>query len=53
MNELTSAISKSHDSAVGPDDVHYQMLKHLPGASLETLLHDLNDIWINGSFPES
>ena len=53
MNELTSALSKSHDSAVSPDDVHYQMLKHLPGAALETLPHVLNDIWINGNFPES
>ena len=53
INELTFAISKSHDSAVGPDDIHHQMLKHLPGAALETLLHVLNDIWINGNFPES
>ena len=53
MYELTSAISKSHDSAVGPDDIHYQMLKHLPGAALETLLDVLNDIWISGNFPES
>jgi len=30
MDELTSAISKSHDLAVGPDDIHYHMLKHLP-----------------------
>ena len=28
--ELTDAIFKSHDTAVGPDDIHYQMLKHLP-----------------------
>jgi len=25
--ELTSAIRKAHDSATGPDNVHYQMLK--------------------------
>jgi len=53
MYELTSAISKSRDSTVGPDDIHYQMLKHLPGAALETVLHVLNDIWISGNFPES
>ena len=53
MDELTSAISKSHDSAVGPDDIHYQMLKHLPGAALESLLHVLNDIWISSNFPQS
>ena len=26
MDKLTSAVSKSHDTAVGPDDIHYQML---------------------------
>ena len=30
LDELADAISKSHDTAVGPDDIHYQMLKHLP-----------------------
>ena len=29
LDEVTDAISKSHDTAIGPDDVHYQMLKHL------------------------
>jgi len=53
VDELTSAISKSHESAVGPDDIHYQMLKLLPDAALETLLHVLNDIWISSNFPES
>ena len=24
LDELTDAISKSHDTAVGPDDIHYQ-----------------------------
>ena len=36
-----------------PGDIHYQMLKHLPGAALETLLDVLNDIWISSNFPES
>ena len=51
MSELTAAISKSHDTAVGPDDIHYQMLKHLPAAALNTLLHIVNDIWSSGNFP--
>jgi len=41
IDELTSAIPKSHDSDVGPDDKHYQMLKHLPDVALETPLHVL------------
>jgi len=38
MNELTNAISKSHDTAVGPDSIHYQMLKNLPDSAKDTLL---------------
>ena len=34
LDEVTDAISKSHDTAVGPDDVQYQMLKHLPNDAL-------------------
>jgi len=44
LDELTDAISKSHNTAVGPDDVHYQMLKHLPNDALLTLLNILNNV---------
>ena len=30
LDELDEAIQLSHDSATGPDEIHYQMLKHLP-----------------------
>ena len=30
LDELVEAIQLSHDSAMGPDEIHYQMLKHLP-----------------------
>ena len=53
LDELTDAISKSHDTAVGPDDVHYQMLKHLHDDALLTLLNILNNIWASGKFPTS
>jgi len=53
LNELTDAISKSHDTAVGPDDVHYQMFKHLPDDALLTLLNILNNIWASGKFRTS
>ena len=46
-------IQKSHDTATGPDEIHYQMLKHLPDSALLTLLHIFNDIWTTGVFPES
>jgi len=53
LDELWDAISKSHDSAVGPDDIHYQMLKHLPLDAVNTLLETLNNIWFAGNFPPS
>ena len=52
LDELTDAISKPHDTAVGPVDVHYQMLKYLPNDALLTLLNILN-IWASGKFPTS
>ena len=53
LDELKDAISKSHDTATGPDEIHYQMLKHLPLKSLQTLLDILNNMWETGKFPES
>ena len=52
FNELLEALQKSHDTAAGHDQIHYQILKHLPKKSLESLLEILNDIWITGKFPE-
>jgi len=53
IEELLDALSSSHNSAVGLDDIHYQMLKHLPSGVLNTLLSILNDIWLTGNFPSS
>jgi len=53
LDELWDAISKSHSSAVGPDDIHYQMLKHLPPNAVNILLQALNNIWFAGNFPPS
>ena len=53
FEELKEAISKSHDTATGPDEIHYQMLKHLIPKSRQTLLDIFNDIWDTGKFPES
>ena len=44
-SELLDALHKSHDTAAGPDDIHYQLLKHLPDNALETLLNILNDFF--------
>jgi len=53
MEELSDSISKSHDSAPGPDQIHYQMLKHLPPESQQVLLAVFNNIWVTGKFPDS
>ena len=53
ITELKDAIAVSKDTATGPDDIHYQMLKHLPETALDTLLHIFNSIWTTGGFPES
>ena len=37
---------------MGVDEIHYQMLKHLPENSLETLLNIFNYIWTTGKFLE-
>ena len=53
ITELNDAIAVSKDTATGPDDIHYQMLKHLPETAFDTLLHIFNGIWRTGVFPES
>ena len=45
MTELQTALRKAHDSAAGSDNMHYQMLKHLPEPAQTTLLRVLNDMW--------
>ena len=51
--ELELSLKRCHDTAVGPDEVHYQFLKHLPQDSLLVLLGIFNAIWSSKSFPSS
>jgi hypothetical protein len=53
MTELKKALHKAHDTAVGPDNIHYQMLKHLLSPTLYTLLTMFNDIWLTGNLTPS
>ena len=39
ITELKDAIAVSKDTASGPDDIHYQMLKHLPETALDTFTY--------------
>ena len=51
-DELRSSLSRAHDTAEGPDKIHYQLLKHLPTESKSLLLHIFNSIWRSGNFHE-
>jgi len=51
MRELVDSLKKAHDTAAGPDDIHFQILKQMPEQSLEVLLDIYNEIWNGGDFP--
>ena len=53
IDELRTALGNAHDTAPGPDQIHYQILKPLPEASLQCLLKVFNNIWETGEFPTS
>ena len=44
---------KSHNTAVGPYEIHYEFLKQLPSYSLDFLLQAFNEVWVSGKFPTS
>ena len=45
LSELQEAIQKPLNITVGPDDVHYEFLRHLPPKSLNYPLSAFNEIW--------
>ena len=45
VTELKTALHKAHDSAAGPENIHYQMLKCMPDSAQSTLLRVFNDLW--------
>ena len=51
LDELRKSLDKAHDTACGPNDIHYQLLKHLPESALQILLELMNDIWETGDLP--
>ena len=53
IDELRTVLGNAHDTAPGPDQIHYQILKHLPEASLQCLLKVCNNIRETGEFPPS
>ena len=52
MKDLRKAIRQSKNSSPGPDQVHYELLKHLPTNALIILLTAFNKVWHGGKFPD-
>jgi exonuclease III/ribonuclease HI len=50
--EFKNALNKSHNTAVGPDMVHYSFLKHLPCTAQQIVVDAFNHVWIEEAFPE-
>ena len=53
LSELKSAISGLRSVSEGPDEIHNEMLKHLPTSALQALLAAFNRLWERGEFPEA
>ena len=51
VTELRQSLQKANDSATGLDQVHYQLLTHLPNSALSVLLKVYNHVWESGRFP--
>ena len=53
MEELHDALRRAHTTSVGPDEIHYQLLKHIPDDSRSLLLSVffIYKIWFSGDFP--
>ena len=48
MAELKQSLQRANDSATGLDQVHYQLLTHLPNAALSVLSNVYNHVWESG-----
>ena len=51
--KLRQSLQRANDSATGLDQVHYQLLTHLPNSALSVLLKVYNHVWESGCFPPS
>ena len=53
MRDLKRSLKKSIDSSPGPDQIHYEILRHFPIETLHMLLDIINETWKSDIFPES
>ena len=53
MKDLTRTLKKANNSSPGPDQIHYEILRHLPIEIKSILLDIINEVWKNDTFPNS
>ena len=53
IRDLKRSLKKSNNSSPGPDQIHYEILRHLPIETLHILLDIINETWKSDTFPES
>ena len=53
MRDLKRSFKKSNNWSPGPDQIHYEILRHLPIETLHILLDIINETWKSDTFPES
>ena len=53
MRDLKWSLKKSNNSSPGPDQIHYEILRHLPTETLHILLDIINETWKSDTFPDS
>ncbi|GBN35782.1 hypothetical protein AVEN_79534-1 [Araneus ventricosus] len=53
FHELKVCLSEVKKTSPDPDNISYQMIKHLSSSSLQNLLHLYNRIWHEHCFPSS
>ena len=53
IRDLKRSFKKSNNSSPGSDQIHYEILCHLPIETLHILLDIINETWKSCTFPES
>ena len=53
MWDLKRSSKKSNNSSPGPDQIHYEIFRHLPIETLHILLDIINETWKSDTFPKS
>lgn len=51
MNEFEYSINKNRNSAIGPDNISYEMIQHLPIHAKQYCLKMFNKFWSDSFFP--